>query len=64
MKPIEKVVVSIDFGKSEIQVGELIQEGKGIYFKYYSDFINTGVEISPLHLPLSDTVNSAPTTAV
>lgn len=59
MKPVEKVVVSIEFGKSEIQVGELIQEGKGIYFKYYSDFIKTGLEISPLHLPLSDRIYTA-----
>ena len=59
MKSIEKVVVSIDFGDSEKQVGELIKEGKGLYFKYSTDFIKTGLAISPFHLPLSDTIYTA-----
>jgi serine/threonine-protein kinase HipA len=60
MKPIQKVIVSINFGKNEIQVGELIKESKGIYFKYYTEFIKTGLEISPFHLPLNDTIFTAP----
>jgi len=61
MKAIQKVIVSIDFGTKEHQVGELIQEGKGIYFKYYTEFIKTGLAISPFHLPLKDSIYSAPT---
>ena len=60
MKHIQKVVVSIDFGNNEMQVGELIKEGKGIYFKYYTEFINTRLEISPFHLPLKNTIFTAP----
>jgi len=60
MKPIQKVIVSINFEKNEIQVGELIKESKGIYFKYYTEFIKTGLEISPFHLPLNDTIFTAP----
>lgn len=60
MKPIQKVTVSIDFGDKELQVGELIKEGRGIYFKYYTEFIKTGLELSPFHLPLNDTIYSAP----
>jgi serine/threonine-protein kinase HipA len=61
MKPIQKVIVSIDFGGKEQQVGELIKEGRGIYFKYYTEFIKTGLEISPFHLPLKDSIYTAPT---
>ena len=60
MKPIQKVTVSIGFGDKELQVGELIKEGRGIYFKYYTEFIKTGLELSPFHLPLKDSIYSAP----
>ena len=60
MKPIQKVIVSINFGNKEQQVGELIQEGKNIYFKYYTEFITTGIELSPFHLPLNDSIYTAP----
>ncbi len=59
MKTIPKVTVSIDFGGKEMQVGELIMEGRGIYFKYYTEFIKTGLAISPFHLPLNDTIYTA-----
>lgn len=60
MKSIQKVIVSINFGSKEFQVGELIKEGRGIYFKYYTEFIKTGFELSPFHLPLNDSIYKAP----
>lgn len=60
MEPIKKIIVSIDFGNEELQVGELIQEGKSIFFKYYTDFIKSGIEISPFYLQLSDKIFEAP----
>ena len=60
MKSIQKVIVSIDFGRKELPVGELIQGGRGIYFKYYTDFIKTGLALSPFHLPLNDSIYTAP----
>ncbi|MBP6755552.1 MAG: type II toxin-antitoxin system HipA family toxin [Bacteroidia bacterium] len=60
MKPIQKVIVSINFGNKEQQVGELIQESKNIYFKYYTEFITTGIELSPFQLPLKDSIYTAP----
>lgn len=59
MRPIQKVIVSIDFRGKEIPVGELIQEGRGIYFKYYTDFIKTKLALSPFHLPLNDSIYTA-----
>jgi serine/threonine-protein kinase HipA len=60
MEPIQKIIASIDFGHEELQVGELIQEGKNIFFKYYTDFIKSGIEISPFHLRLDDKIFGAP----
>ena len=60
MVPIQKITVSIDFGNEELQVGELIQEGKSIFFKYYTVFIKSGIEISPFYLQLSDKIFEAP----
>lgn len=60
MKSTQKVIVSINFGNIEQQVGELIQEGRNIYFKYYTEFITTGIELSPFQLPLNDTIYTAP----
>ncbi|MFP9114573.1 type II toxin-antitoxin system HipA family toxin [Flavobacterium sp. RHBU_3] len=60
MEPIQKIIVSINFGNEELPVGELIQEGKGIFFKYYSDFIKSRIEISPFHLPLAENIYTAP----
>lgn len=60
MKSIQKVIVSVNFGNKEQQVGELIQEGKNIYFKYYTEFISKGIELSPFQLPLNDNIYTAP----
>ena len=61
MEPIQKIIVSIDFGNEELPIGELIQEGKSIFFKYYTDFIRSRIEISPFHLTLNDKIYTAPT---
>ena len=60
MEPIQKIIVSIDFGNEELQLGELIHDGKGIFFKYYTDFIKSRIEISPFHLALADKIYIAP----
>jgi len=58
---VEKVIVSLDFGTEELAVGELLQQGRDVYFKYYADFIATGLAISPFHLPLkADIFTAAP----
>jgi hypothetical protein len=42
MKPIRKIVVSLKFDNNPIAVGELVQESKEIFFRYYPDFIKKG----------------------
>ena len=59
MEPVKKINVSILFHEKEIEVGELIGEGRNIYFKYYSDFVNLGLEISPFKLKLNREINKA-----
>lgn len=59
MESIKKLIVSIIFNKIEIEVGELVIDKRDIYFKYYSDFISQGIEISPLKLKLNKEINKA-----
>ena len=61
MEHVKKIIVSIQFSKNEIELGELISEGRAIYFKYYTDFITNGIEISPLKLKLNTGINKADT---
>ena len=59
MEHVKKIIVSIQFSKSEIELGELVSEGRDIYFKYYTDFITKGIEISPIKLKLNAAINKA-----
>lgn len=59
MERVKKIIVSIKFFEAEIDVGELVENGDRIYFKYYSDFLKKGLNISPFKLPLSDEIRVA-----
>ena len=61
MESIKNIIVSIQFNVTEIEVGELISEGRDIYFKFYTDFIAKGLEISPLKLKLNNEIQKADT---
>jgi serine/threonine-protein kinase HipA len=52
MQPINEIKVSINFGGTDILVGRLAIRASIVYFEYDSAFIELGIEISPLHLPL------------
>ena len=59
MEHIKKIFVSIQFNENEIELGELVSNDRNIYFKYYTDFISKGIEISPLKLKLNTEINKA-----
>ncbi len=59
MQHIEKIIISIQLNEEEIAVGELARDSKNIYFKYYTDFIKRGLEISPIKLKLNNLINKA-----
>ena len=44
MENVKKIIVSLKFNESEIEIGELVTEGRDIYFKFYSDFIRKGLD--------------------
>ena len=59
MEHVKKIIVSIKFSKIAVELGELVSEGREIYFKYYTDFIAKGLEISPIKLRLNTAINKA-----
>ncbi len=56
MKHISRLTVSLESDGELHEVGELAHSGRKIYFKYYPRFMDLGIEISPLKLPLSDRI--------
>ena len=56
---VKKIIVSMHLEGRELELGELVSEGKRIYFKYYISFIEIGMEISPFKLKLSDKLYTA-----
>nr|WP_321524962.1 type II toxin-antitoxin system HipA family toxin [uncultured Cohaesibacter sp.] len=57
-QPVREIKVGLDFGDDVISVGRLaIRDGR-IYFEYDASFIDVGIELSPLRLPLKRGVSS------
>lgn len=54
MKNINRLDVSIALQGNSWEVGELARQGKRIFFKYYPSFLDTGLQLSPFKLPLSN----------
>lgn len=59
MYNIEKIFVYILFDKELISVGELVSKGKSIFFKFYPEFVQRNLEISPFKLKLNLNINQA-----
>lgn len=59
MEPVRKIFVSLQFEDNEIELGELVSDVNRIYFRYYTDFVKAGLEISPIKLKLNDEINIA-----
>lgn len=58
IKSVKEVKVGINFGNSVRPVGRLAIRDRQIYFEYDQTFIEEGLEISPLRLPLKSGVQS------
>lgn len=58
IRSVKEVKVSINFGSSVQSVGRLAIRDRQIYFEYDQTFIEGGLEISPLRLPLKSGVQS------
>lgn len=53
-QPVEELKVSIIFDQEPISVGRMAVRNNKIYFEYDSSFLELGLEISPLKLPLQN----------
>jgi serine/threonine-protein kinase HipA len=49
---VPRVDVILDLLPVPRRVGQLLAAGAGTYFEYDTDFLRSGLELSPLHLPL------------
>ena len=58
IKSVKEVKVGINFGGDVRPVGRLAIRDRQIYFEYDQTFIEEGLEISPLRLPLKSGVQS------
>lgn len=57
---VKQLIVSLNWGTEEVDIGELVLADNRIYFKYYVEFLSEGSELSPINLPLSDQIYEAP----
>lgn len=56
MKTIKSVKAFLNLDNSKSEIGEMILDKNKIYFKYNTDFIAAGLQISPFKLPLSSEI--------
>jgi serine/threonine-protein kinase HipA len=56
--PVKEIRVGLRFRQENIPVGRLAMSGRTVYFEYDPDFEETGLEISPLRLPLKPGLQS------
>lgn len=60
MQKINKLFVSLNIEGKKYEVGELILSEQKIYFRYSSDFISHGLNLSPIKLPFNTVINTCP----
>lgn len=60
MNNVQKLVVALDFGTEEIEVGELVTADRTVFFRYNADFLKRGLDISPIHLPIRRLIVQGP----
>ena len=59
MDNIKNILVSICIDARTYELGELVLDKRSIYFRYDSEFLKTGINISPIKLPFNNEINSA-----
>ena len=59
MSGINKLFVSLLLEGNTFEVGELVLSDQKIFFRYNTDFLKTGLNLSPIKLPFSGEITSA-----
>ena len=58
MRKNQKIKAFLNLDNTKTEIGNLVQSQGKIYFKYHSDFIGQGLEISPFKMKLSNEILS------
>lgn len=58
MALVDRLTVHLNFDGNLLDVGELVTNNKQIFFKYYSRFLETQLQISPFKLPLTNEITT------
>ena len=53
MAHVNKLFISLHIEGQKFDVGELVLSEQNIYFRYNSDFLQTGLNLSPIKLPFN-----------
>lgn len=61
MKTTNKLFVSLSIEGQKYKIGELILSEQKIYFRYNSDFLSSGLNLSPIKLPFNNEIISCQT---
>ena len=56
--PVLQIQVSLDFGANIIALGRLAIRERAIYFEYETEFLKSGLNVSPFRLPLKPGLQS------
>jgi serine/threonine-protein kinase HipA len=56
MQSTSKIKAFLNLNNVKTEIGDLIQNQNKIYFKYHSDFIDSGLELSPIKMKLSSAI--------
>lgn len=55
---LERLQVGLRMDDQDLEVGELVRDGKNIRFKYYTSFLDSGLNLSPIKLPFTNEVHT------
>ena len=55
--PLTEVKVGLDFGEGSMPLGRLASRDRTIYFEYDAEFLERGLNVSPITLPLKTGVS-------
>ena len=58
MKNINRIKAFLNLNNSKDEIGDMVLDKNKVYFKYNQDFIESGLQISPFKLKLSNEISS------
>ncbi len=59
MENIKNILVSLEPEGQSYEIGEMVRDNRTIYFRYNTEFLKCGFNISPIKQPYNNEINSA-----